>query len=114
MIELLKDRITGKAPPGAKRSRKWRAVRKAHLEQFPSCAVCGDTKKLEVHHRIPFWAAPGLELAPSNLITLCRKSSRVKNMACHRIWGHLGDYQRVNEAVASDAAQWRAKFGAPS
>ena len=111
MIELLKDRLTGKAPAGAKRSSKWRAVRKAHLQKHPTCAVCGGDKKLEVHHKVPFWAAPKLELRTGNLITLCHRSSRIKGLPCHRLWGHLGDYQLINEAVDSDAAQWRAKLG---
>ncbi len=113
MLERLRDRITGKAPPGAKRSRGWRKVRRKHITDHPDCAVCGGTKRLEVHHVIPFWAAPDLELDPdgNNLITLCRKSvDGVKGLPCHRFVGHLGSWTKVNLFVRADAAYWREKL----
>src|SRR5690348_7088243 len=56
---------------GKKRSDKWPEVRKAWLEQHPTCAACGGTKNLEVHHIQAFHLHPELELDPSNFITLC-------------------------------------------
>jgi 5-methylcytosine-specific restriction endonuclease McrA len=57
---LVADR--DKEPLGKKRSPHWPAVRKKHLEQFPNCAVCGGTEKVEVHHQIPFHIDQSLEL----------------------------------------------------
>ena len=93
---------------GSKRSGRWPAVRAKHLKINPSCAVCGANKHLEVHHIKPFHAHPELELDPQNLITLCENNRNGVN--CHLLFGHLGSYKSFNEAVVSDAAQWRAKI----
>lgn len=55
------------------RSSAWPIVRAAHVAQFPTCAACGSTETLNVHHIEPFHIYPELELEPSNLITLCRR-----------------------------------------
>lgn len=102
MIQHLLDRIQGKAPPGAKRARGWRAFRSAHLKANPTCAVCGSRRTLEAHHVIPFHLAPDLELNPKNLLTLCRR--------CHLILGHLGAWDRVNLTIAADAAYLHSKI----
>lgn len=112
LIKYIKDRVTGKAPKGAKRSSKWRTVRKKFLAEHPTCAVCGGKKKVEVHHKIPFHKAPELELEPSNLITLCENESYGIN--CHLLVGHLGNYQRANETVDADAAFWYRKLSGGS
>jgi 5-methylcytosine-specific restriction endonuclease McrA len=82
------DRVQGKAPKGARRHRTWRKVRAAHLFKFDSCAVCESTTKLQVHHIVPFHVAPGLELDPANLITLCENNKY--GIRCHQLIGHLG------------------------
>lgn len=96
------DRVQGKAPKGAKRSKGWRKVRNDHIFRHPACAICGKIRGVEAHHCVPFFLAPDLENKPGNLITLCRKH--------HFTFGHLEDWQRVNPAVKSDAAEWAVKI----
>lgn len=69
------------------RSPHWPAVEKAHLKDHPSCAACGSTILLNVHHALPFHLHPELELDPKNLITLC-----VLNK-CHVEIGHGDDFK---------------------
>ena len=107
-IEYLKDRLTGKAPEGAKRSPLWFDVRKNHLRKNPRCVICGSTNKLQVHHVIPFHLAPDLELVPTNLITLCTRKKYGIN--CHLLVGHLGNFRRFNIEVRTDAKTWRSKL----
>lgn len=108
MIKRIKDAIQGKAPLRAKRSSKWPRVRREHLKNNPACAVCGGTRKLEVHHLVPFHQNPELELDPANLITLCESKSR--GVKCHLAIGHLGDYKRSNPTAREDAAWWKKKL----
>lgn len=98
------DICTGKAPEGARRSREWAKVRKAHLELYPACACCGGTKKVEVHHIIPFHVAPELELNVTNLISLCEKKQ------CHLAMGHLYNYKSYNKEVLQDLEYWKSKI----
>ena len=56
---------------GSKRSPHWPAARRRWLATTPTCAACGGTLNLEVHHKVPFHLHPELELEPSNFITLC-------------------------------------------
>src|ERR1700722_14933675 len=58
-------------PPVRERSRDWAITRKSHLISFPTCAACGGTHKLQVHHILPFACDPKLELDRRNIITLC-------------------------------------------
>ena len=44
------------------RSGKWRTVRRTHLEKNPTCAACGTTKRLIVHHCKPVYLDPKKEL----------------------------------------------------
>jgi len=97
----------------AERSSRWAAVRRAHLEIEPYCAVCGSEEDLEVHHIKPFHSNPDLELAPSNLITLCGGN-------CHWAVGHLGAswraenpeiremYQNAGARIRAMRMAWRA------
>lgn len=55
------------------RSSRWRSVRDDFVRRFPTCAACGSTRSLNVHHVVPFHTRPDLELYPPNLITLCRE-----------------------------------------
>ena len=101
-IKRVKDVLQGKAPLNAKRSTHWPTVRKNFLKLNPSCAACGDTAKLEVHHKMPFHLDPSLELDPNNLITLCESDSY--GIICHLYIGHLGNYKKFNPNVTEDAA----------
>lgn len=58
--------------PGKLMSAGWSKVRKAAIERDGNkCLKCGDTDRLEVHHKIPLSAGGGDEL--SNLETLCKR-----------------------------------------
>lgn len=85
---------------GVPRSPKWESVRKRFLFEHPSCAACGATALLNVHHVRPFHIFPTLELDTGNLITLCEGP-----MACHFALGHLGDWRSFCLDVAKDAAE---------
>lgn len=108
LIRHIRDRIAGKIPQGSKRSGHWHKVREEHLEKNPKCAVCGGTKYLEVHHKLPFHLDPNLELDPANLITLCE--SKNNGINCHLGVGHLGSFKSFNKSVDEDAKTWNDKI----
>jgi len=108
MIKRVVDFVIGKAPLGKKRSPKWQSVRKNFLLKNGECAVCGEKKKLEVHHIKPFHECPELELEESNLITLCESDSG--GVVCHLFFGHLGDYRKINPDIQRDALYWKNKL----
>ncbi len=91
-------------PELGKRSPHWPTVRAAHLAMHPTCAACGGTEHLEVHHIQVYHLNPTLELDPTNLITLCESSH-----ACHYTYGHLYSWHSWNELVIHDAALWLYK-----
>lgn len=99
----LSDRLSGKAPKGAKRSGQWRRVRNTFL-LGKSCEVCGGRKSLVAHHEIPFYLAPDLELDDSNLMALCEAGRYGIN--CHFLIGHLGNWRRANVSARANAAYW--------
>ena len=80
------------APP---RSSQWQTVRRRFLNANPTCAACGQSDGLEVHHVVPFHVDRSLELEPSNLITLCGSD-------CHYLFGHLKDWTSWNKNVRTD------------
>lgn len=82
-------------------------MRARFLADHPSCAVCGGTRKVEVHHRIPFHLRPDLELDPDNLITLCEGCPSANH---HLLYGHLGNYKSFNAQVELDANIWSKKI----
>lgn len=100
IINAIKDRAQGKVPLLSKRSSKWPTVRAAFLKDNGSCAACGQTDHLQVHHIKPFHMDPSLELEHSNLITLCEDE-----YDCHRNIGHLGNFKKENPNVRQDAAE---------
>jgi 5-methylcytosine-specific restriction endonuclease McrA len=102
LIKHIKDVVKGKARLFSKRSSKWPALRKSFLETNSSCAACGCTKHLEVHHIEPFHENPFLELDPNNLITLCDKPGKDN---CHLEVGHLGSFKSKNPNVRTDAEE---------
>ena len=108
MISKIKDVLQGKAPLRAKRSPHWATARRLHLKSNPTCAACGDTNKLEVHHIKPFHEYPELELEPSNLISLCE--SRSYGIICHLLIGHNGNYRLINPNVVEDSNTWLQKL----
>lgn len=86
----------------AKRSHLWSSVRKKHLEQYPRCAACGRSDKVEVHHIEPVHLQPSKELDHTNLITLC-------DSPCHLVFGHLMDYKSWNINVIDDCKNYLNK-----
>jgi len=81
------------------RSPKWPAVENAHVKVHPTCAACGGTLRLQVHHKKPFRTYPELELDPKNLISLCMGPPD-----CHLLIGHGGNFKCWNPDVVSHAA----------
>lgn len=88
----------------SQRSPEWPAVRKAHLDANPTCAACGGTANVEVHHIKPFHLFPDLELVDSNLITLCEKPGH----SCHFVFGHYHDWYKYSPDVTTIVASYLA------
>ena len=107
-FERIKDRIQGKATKGQRRSENWLEFRDDYVRRNPKCVVCGSTRKLEVHHIVPFHVAPDLELDESNLMTMC--ANKKYGINCHLLIGHLGNYRKVNPNVVLDAMVWKYKL----
>lgn len=97
----LKDHVSGKLN-GKSRSGHWHTLRAEFLSENPTCALCGGTKDLEVHHKAAFHTHPELELEKSNLIVLCEANHFGVN--CHLFMGHLGSFQNINSDVEKDIA----------
>lgn len=86
-----------------KRSPKWDEIRDFFVYNIqPSCAACGTTKKLQVHHIKPFNEYPELELDMNNLITLCMDKE-----TCHLDLGHCDNFKKSNPNIVSDAFLYR-------
>lgn len=96
-LTRLHDRLHGIT---AKRSNEWPKVEKDFREKNPTCAACGSTNKLNVHHKKPFHLHPELELDENNLITLCMDKNR-----CHLLIGHGDNFRAYNPNVEADAAK---------
>jgi 5-methylcytosine-specific restriction enzyme A len=108
----LKDVIQGKTTLDAPRSPEWPKARKAWLAAHPDCAVCGGTKNIEVHHKIPFHIKPELELDNTNFISLCESKDHGVN--CHLFFGHLGNFKNYNPGVVKDCSTWNKKLKNPA
>jgi 5-methylcytosine-specific restriction enzyme A len=96
-LKLIHDLVKGK--PAHLRSPEWRRVEKQHLAKEPECQWCGAKVKVQVHHIAPFHLAPGLELEPRNLITLCEEGG---DLNCHFIHGHNKDWHSFNDRIRED------------
>jgi len=95
--------LTGHKP----RDSKWRSVRNKIIDDQGSCAICGKTKNLRVHHKIPFHIDPSLELVEENLIVLCEN----ENLNCHFVFGHLMNWNDFNPNIDEDIKFLRKRFG---
>lgn len=91
--------------PEHPRSPHWPHVRAVWLHTHPTCAACGGTEALEVHHKQPFHLNPARELDPTNFITLCE----CPGSDHHLHFGHLGDWKSYNQDVETDAAAYLGK-----
>jgi len=85
------------------RSAHWNELRDEYLSLHPSCAACGGTFMLQVHHVVPFSIAAGLELDPTNLLTLC-----MGEFDCHLKLGHGGSFRYYNPHVREFASDFLA------
>lgn len=52
-------------------NRAWRIMRRAHLDIYPECRVCGDTDDPVAHH-LRYRGKRGESERPGDLVTLCR------------------------------------------
>ena len=84
------------------RSKDWKKVRALHISKNPTCAACGRSSKLEVHHIEPIHISPAKELDENNLITLC-------DNPCHLAFGHLFNYKSWNPDVKKDCESFLEK-----
>jgi 5-methylcytosine-specific restriction endonuclease McrA len=99
--QLIKQTLIG-IVTGRMRSTHWPECRKKFILAHNECTACNCREGLEVHHKIPFYIDPSLELKDENLITLCRY--------CHLVHGHLRDWSRWNVTVIEDAAKYKLKI----
>ena len=81
-----------------KRSPEWGKLEHAFVKAYPTCAACGATTKLQVHHKHPFHIHPELELDPNNLVTLCMEVGK----ECHLYVGHGDSWRAYNPNLEAD------------
>lgn len=96
--------MTDYVPPilcGKPRSPHWEALEKRWVFTHTSCAACGGTTHLQVHHIKPYHLHPDLELDESNLMTLCMAPGHL----CHFIFGHCRLWAAYNPRVREMAAE---------
>lgn len=96
------DDADGMRMCGSPRNSKWPAKEREILALYPTCAACGDTRLLQVHHKKPFHLFPDLELDNENLMVLCMQHQ------CHFLIGHGGNWTRFNADVIKDARYFLA------
>lgn len=94
--------LLGEAP----RSPHWEALERAFLREHPTCAACGTTMHLQVHHVKPFARYPEDELRWDNLLPLCMGPNE-----CHFVVGHKKNWKTFNRRVRADAAAALAARG---
>lgn len=106
MIAKLLSLFRTPASPETPRSPHWPAVRRVWLHAHPTCAACGGTLDVQVHHVRPFHLFPELELDPANFVTLCERVGTDH----HLHYGHHGDWHDFNPNVRADAAKALAEL----
>jgi 5-methylcytosine-specific restriction protein A len=84
------------------RSPHWPTVEKNFKKANPTCAACGSSTLIQVHHEKPFHLHPELELEPGNLISLCMSKNE-----CHLILGHGDNFKAYNPDIRADAEEVR-------
>ena len=93
---------------GAQRSLCWRKTREEHIRKHPKCEICLSEKMVEVHHLEMFSRNPARECDPTNLVSLCESGKN--GVVCHRFFGHLGNYQKINPNCLEDIKIWHNKI----
>ena len=84
---------------GGARDPGWYVFRNKHIKK--QCPFCGTTKRLELHHIVPFSDNSSLELEPDNVETACRD--------CHWKFCHLLSWQSSNPNLKQDLIAWQIK-----
>jgi hypothetical protein len=82
------------------RDPKWEKASREYLVG-KTCAACGTSDDLQVHHIKPFHKFRHLELDPANWIPLCMKQGHL----CHFVFGHGCFWQGWIETVVEDCAR---------
>jgi hypothetical protein len=80
---------------GVKKWRRWRKLRRAIVDHYKCCAICGWKKKLEGHHVKPRHLYPELTLIWENVVILCRD--------CHFHIAHWNNYKDYNPEIETIA-----------
>ena len=88
----------------ARRSSKWEHLEREIVAERKTCAACGGSLRLQVHHVAPFHLRRDLELVPSNLIVLCMGAPE-----CHLRLGHPDGWKSWNPRVVEHAAESLAR-----
>jgi len=101
VVNLVRHVARDANTPNAARSPEWPKTERAFLKDNPTCAACGGTSHLNVHHKKPFHLDKALELDPTNLITLCMGMGK----HCHLLVGHGDDFKAFNPSVETDASK---------
>jgi 5-methylcytosine-specific restriction endonuclease McrA len=86
------------------RSPHWPRVRAQWLAHHPTCAACGGTLNIEVHHKKPFHLFPALELDPKNFLTLCEPMGIEHHLKVGHTIGGKSSWKIYNVNVVADAA----------
>ena len=84
---------------GVARSSGWSDFRRTYIKS--ECEVCSARYFLELHHVLPFWKYPELELFPSNVVTACRK--------CHFSFCHYFSWSSWNDKIKEDIERIKNK-----
>jgi len=73
---------------------EWRTIRRKFLLKFKNCQICNGTKRLSIHHKVP-WAFGGKN-TKNNLILLCGKCHAKEERKLDVIYGikHLDNDRR--------------------
>lgn len=94
-----RELVTEEVLLGVPRSPKWRKLKLEYQSQFPTCAACGTKRCINIHHILPVWKFPHLELVWENLISLCDEGEH----NCHLHLGHLHNFKSYNPDIVEHA-----------
>lgn len=76
-----------------------RKAMKEHRKLYPTCAITGTDKKIQVHHIVPVWADPSLAADPDNFISLSSSAH------IHIIYGHNSNFGKYYVKNIKDIAK---------
>jgi len=108
MLRFLAPRQVTPPAEAWQRGRRWRNARRLHLLRHGTCAACGSSTRLHVHHVLPPAVAPAELYEGGNLVTLC--TSYRYGVNCHLFFGHCGNWGNYNPHVRTHAAEFLASL----